>query len=393
MSTVNSGDISSLLDVPMITLPRSTSVDRVKVLHLVNGDLYAGAERVQDLLAQSLGEFGFELSFACLKPGRFAVDRHWREAPLFDVAMRSRLDLSPARRVATLIRQGNYQLLHTHSPRAAVVGRVASTLAGVPMVHHLHSPAAADTERYWRNQVNALVERWSVRRASALVAVSDSIANYARRQGLSRGPVTVVHNGVSVEGPLAERATPHAPWALGTVALFRPRKGLEVLLESLAQLRGRGHDVRLRAVGAFHDAPYEAEIKALAARLRLDDVVEWVGFKRDVIAQMRAMDLFVLPSLFGEGLPMVVLEAMAAGVPVVGTRVEGVPEAIRDGVDGLIAAPADAHALAREIERIIRGEADWQALRREAHLRQAAHFSDRSMAAGVAQVYRRLLAG
>ena len=103
------------------------------------------------------------------------------------------------------------------------------------------------------------------------------------------------------------------------------------------------------------------------------------------------MDVFVLPSLFGEGLPMVVLEAMSAGVPVVGTRIEGVPEAVRDGVDGLLAAPGDPGDLARTIARVIRREADWSELRRSAHERQAGQFSDRSMAAGVAKVYSDVL--
>ncbi len=103
------------------------------------------------------------------------------------------------------------------------------------------------------------------------------------------------------------------------------------------------------------------------------------------------MDLFVLPSLFGEGLPMVVLEAMAAGVPVIAARVEGIPEAIRDGVDGLLAAPADAGDLAAAIARYVQGAVDWTSIRASAHCRQAEKFSDRSMAQGVAKIYRRVL--
>src|SRR4051812_44271143 len=93
----------------------SASTGGVKVLDLVNGDLYAGAEQVQDLLAGRMHEFGYEMGFACLKQGRFASDRRCQQTPLIDVPMRFKFDLSPARGVAKAIRQGNYQILHTHS--------------------------------------------------------------------------------------------------------------------------------------------------------------------------------------------------------------------------------------------------------------------------------------
>jgi len=180
---------------------------------------------------------------------------------------------------------------------------------------------------------------------------------------------------------------------LGTVALFRPRKGVEVLLEALAKLRSEGLPVRLRAVGGFETPEYERQVKRLAGELGLADAVDWVGFVEDVDGEWARIDLFVLPSLFGEGLPMVVLEAMAAGVPVVATRVEGVPEAIRDAEDGLLADPGDPGSLAQVIGRVVRGEVDWSALRESALVRHAEKFSDSAMAAGVAGVYRRVLNG
>ncbi len=369
------------------TAPRSAPSACIKVLHLINGDLYAGAERVQDLLATRMQEFGFEVGFACLKNGRFAAVRRSQQTPLFDVGMRSRFDGSVVARLVKIIRTRDYRLLHTHSPRTALVGRAAAAWAGVPMVHHLHSPAAAEYKQFWRNQFNARIERLGLGGVAALIAVSHSVAEHARRDGLPAQRISVVHNGVPVQGPLDERPAPLASWTLGVAALFRPRKGLEVLIDALAALRAQGVPVRLRAVGSFYNSEYETQIHQQVARLGLEGAIDWVGFSRDVIGEMRRMDLFVLPSLFGEGLPMVVLEAMSAGVPVVGTRVEGVPEAIRDGVDGLIAAPGDADDLASTIARVVRREVDWSELRRAAHLRQAEQFSDLSMTEGVARVY------
>ena len=103
------------------------------------------------------------------------------------------------------------------------------------------------------------------------------------------------------------------------------------------------------------------------------------------------MDLFVLPSLVPEGLPMSVLEAMAAGVPVVGTRVEGVTDVIHDGVNGLLAEPGDAESLAKSLGSFIRGETDWSALRQRGYESHAQNYSDVSMAEGIAELYSRIL--
>jgi glycosyltransferase involved in cell wall biosynthesis len=144
-------------------------------------------------------------------------------------------------------------------------------------------------------------------------------------------------------------------------------------------------------VGPFETAEYEQALKSEAQYLEITDAIDWTGFTKDVNAELAQMDLFVLPSLFGEGLPMVVLEAMAAGVPVVGTQVEGVPEAIRDGIDGVLAQPSDPQDLARQIARVIEGEVSWDKLRENALQRQAERFSARSMAQGVAEAYDRVL--
>jgi glycosyltransferase involved in cell wall biosynthesis len=269
---------------------------------------------------------------------------------------------------------------------------LAGAITGVPLVYHVHSPACRDSTRRWQNHINALIERISLSRASALIAVSESLAEGARRQGFAAEKVWVVANGVPCPVARPPRPIDQTDWTLGTAALFRPRKGIEVLLGALAILRSRGMSVRFRAVGGFETPEYERLVKGHAAQLGLTGAVDWTGFASDVDGHLRQMDVFVLPSLFGEGLPMAVLEAMAAGVPVVASRVDGVPDVIRNGVDGLLVQPGDPLALAETISRIIRREIGWSALQASALKRQAERFSDRSMAAGVAAVYRRVLA-
>jgi glycosyltransferase involved in cell wall biosynthesis len=211
------------------------------------------------------------------------------------------------------------------------------------------------------------------------------------KMGIHSSRLSVVPNGVPVLENPPKREPAGAAWTLGTVALFRPRKGTEVLLESIRQLRLSGVDVRLRAVGPFETPEYGTRLRQLASDLDLEPHVTWTGFTADVNAELANIDLFVLPSLYGEGLPMVVLEAMSAGLPVIGTKVEGVPEVIRDGIDGALAQPGSAEQLTACIQSVVSGQLDWQTLSRNARQRQADSFSDQSMAQGVARVYDRLL--
>jgi glycosyltransferase involved in cell wall biosynthesis len=156
-------------------------------------------------------------------------------------------------------------------------------------------------------------------------------------------------------------------------------------------VRAAGHNVRLRAIGPFETPAYESAVRAQVADLKLNDAIDWTGFITDIAAQLARVDALVLPSLFGEGLPMVVLEAMAAAVPVIASEVEGVPEAIRDGVDGLLVAPSDPAALATAIERLAGNECDYPAMSISAQRRHAEHFSAEIMARRVADVYDQVL--
>jgi len=362
------------------------------ILHIVNGEFYAGAERVQDLLALSLPDFGYEISFACLKHGIFAAKRQSSESELFEAPMSSQYDFRPAFSLAKRIKTGNFRAVHTHSPRAALLGQAASVIAGVPMIHHVHSPSDRDTEQGWRNRRNSAVERFSLLRATSLIAVSNSLKNYLLDKGYSDDRVQVVSNGVPMMDKNRLAYDRSGPLTVGMIALFRPRKGIEVLLQSLAELKQQGHQVRLHAVGPFETAEYHAEILALTTQLGLENEVHWTGFTSDVAAEFQHMNVFVLPSLFGEGMPMVVLEAMAAGLPVVSTLVEGIPEVVRDGREGLLTEPNSSAALSMALANILEGKVNLEELGDAGWQRQRDGFSDAAMARSVASVYDSVLA-
>jgi len=368
-----------------------SSAGSTRVLHLINGEHYSGAERVQDLLALRLPEFGYSVGFACVKPDKFPQMRTAQKAPLHPLTMRNKFDLRAVWSLASLIKREGYELLHCHTPRTLMIGRMAAPLTSAPLVYHVHSPTSKDSTRPIANWLNAASERLSLKGVSKLITVSNSLKQHMIAQGSPAEDIVVAPNGVPFLAEPPQRNAPQKDWVLGAVALIRPRKGFEILIDALAHLRSQGHSVRLRAVGPFETPGYEKELKDRVAQKGVESYVDWTGFTDNVNAELAHMDLFVLPSLFGEGLPMVVLEAMAAGVPVVGTKVEGVPEAIRDGIDGVLANPNDAPDLAEAIEAIMTGKHDWATLRTNALARQAETFSDESMARNVAAVYDNVL--
>lgn len=357
-----------------------------KVLHLINGEHFAGAERVQDLLALAIGEFGYSADFACLKPGKFK-DVRSSKTELFELNMRNSLDLFVAREASRIVRENGYSMIHAHTPRTLMIGAMIAQRLKVPFVYHVHSPVGRDSTRSFRNRINTWVETRCLKSVDAMICVSGSLKQYMLGIGHDESKLHVVRNGVPCCHDLPTRSAPDSVWTLGTMALYRPRKGIETLLEALQLLKAAGVNVHLRAVGGFETESYEAEVKQLANKLEVEEMITWTGFQSDINAQFQAMDLFVLPSLFGEGLPMVVLESMAQAVPVIASDVEGIPEAVRDGVDGLIFKPGSATDLAEKVTSIVGDAKKWQSFSESSVTRQRDELSEISMAKGVAGVY------
>lgn len=370
----------------------SVSTDSLRVLHLINGEHFAGAERVQDLLAMALPKFGYEAGFACVKADKFPKVRH-SDVPLYELEMRNKLDVLCYRQVAKLIRTENYKLIHAHTPRSLLVGALAARSAKVPLIYHVHSPIGRDSNRGLTNWINTKMETWTLSKVDCMICVSNSLMGYMQSLGHPSVKLAVVSNGVAAIDDLPRRDAPtaNATWTLGTMALFRPRKGVEVLLEALGILKTRGVKVHLRAVGQFETPEYEAEVMKLVDELGIADMITWTGFQTNINEQIRMMDLFILPSLYGEGLPMVVLESMANAVPVVASDVEGIPEAVRDGIDGLIFEPGSAEDLAAKVDSMVGDSNRWNQMSQSAYDRQRSSLSDISMAEGTSEIYDSLL--
>ncbi len=371
---------------------RCTDEQQTSVLHIINGEFFSGAERVQQLLGKRLGMQGFDASFACVKPGKFPEQCQLRSHQVHEFPMRGRFDLSIVKQLADFARDGDFKLLHAHTPRTALITSGVARRTGLPWVYHVHSPTARDSTRGFVNRVNDLVERFSLRDCSRLITVSRSLRREMLRLGVPHTKLSVAPNGVPSFEPIdASARLNQQSWTLGILALMRPRKGIEIAIDAMAQLLDRGVDVTLDLIGSFETPEYESAIRAQIARVGVGEKVRLLGFRSDVGSEIRRLDALLLPSLFGEGMPMVVLEALSAAVPVVATRVEGTPEVIRHGTEGYLATPGDSTDLADQIMRLTAERLNWQELSAAAMARHRSAYTDDHMATAVARAYRKAL--
>ena len=363
----------------------------IKILHVINGEYYAGAERVQDLLAKYLPSLGYEVGFACLKPDQFPKSRQCTSAPLHLLPMRFSFDISVVLKLARIIKEEKYALVHSHYPRSDLIGTIAAMMTNTPLVVHVHSRTMTDSLGIFKPRLNTMIERLCLRKAHKAIFVSGKLLADFPVGGKIARKAEIIHNGVPILFErLSCRSLNTATPVIGIVAYWRPGKGLPVLFEALRELQKRQKNFRVIIVGGFVSEAYQQRFTQLADLYQLTSLITWVGPTCEVNAEFAKMDIFVLPSL-NEGLPMVILEAMASGVPVVASNVGGIPEAIRDGIDGILVPPGEPELLAKAMGDLLGNERQWQAFRQTAHERQRSFFSERKMAEEVAQLYHQLL--
>ncbi len=248
-----------------------------------------------------------------------------------------------------LVRELAPDIVHTHSSKAGVLGRMASISAGIgKRVHTPHTMAFLFREMFGplKRAVFFRIERSLARSTDAIVAVSESESRTFAESGVvAPDKVRVVPNGIdptpllgAAQADLAALGLDPARPTAAVVGLLNVAKGQDFAIEAI-----QGHpDLQLLLAGSGET---EAELRAQAERLGVADRVAFAGFRRDVPELLAAVDLLLLPSRW-EGMPYIVLEAMAAGLPVAATPVDGARDLVRHGATGWLAEASSAPAIA-----------------------------------------------
>lgn len=331
--------------------------DPIRVLWLVKGLGPGGAERLMVAAAGAHDRRAVSLRAAYLLPWKDALvgELEALDVPSTCLEVRDERDVRWAGRLRRLLREHPVDVLHAQSPYPAGIARLV--VRSLPrrirprLVYTVHNTwTSFSRPTRWLNGATYGLD-------AADVAVSEVVRSTLPHRARARTE-TVIH-GIDLAGVRATRRRRDEIRAelglspdevvVGTVANFRAQKDYPNLLAAARLLADREVQVRIVAVG---QGPQEAETRALHASLGLGDRVLLTGQRDDAVAVMGACDAFVMASN-NEGLPVAIMEALALGLPVVSTAVGGIPEAITDGVEGLLVPARDPEALAAAITRIV----------------------------------------
>jgi glycosyltransferase involved in cell wall biosynthesis len=342
------------------------------VLH-TEASLGLGGQEIRTLdEAACLAERGWHVLLACQPGSRLHAEARRRGAELATVRMRGAADLVALRALVRLIRARSVRLVHTHSSIDGWLGGMAARWAGVPVIRTRH--VSIPIRRGWNPVYRRLADR--------VITSGEEIRRMVIAAGAAPERVVAIPAGVALEAfagapgraeVLASvNLRPPVGPIVGSVAMFRGSKGHDHLVDAFARVHAARPDARLLLVG---DGGRRAWAEGLARERGLGEAVCFTGFRSDVPALLSAMDCFALASTRTEGVPQSLLQAAAAGVPLVASRIGGIPEVVEDGVTGLLVAPEDPAALAAAIERVLADPAGAATRARAARKRCEERFS------------------
>lgn len=280
------------------------------------------------------------------------------------IPVRGLFDIRGIGRLVSFLRKSAPRAVCTHLWFANTLGRIAATIARVPCRIAFEHNVYDTLKRKKQFFVDYLLAKIS----SHIVAVSSAVKNSLVRHGIAERRITVIYNGIPLGrfGVGEHASTMSGPIQFLCVGRLTRQKGMDILIRALARTPG----CTLSIVGEGED---ERELRSLAESVGVSERVSFLGVRSDIPERMRAADCFVLASRW-EGLGIVLIEALASGLPVITTTVGGIPEIIRDGIHGILIPPEDEESLSRALGRFV-NEPELRARLRIAGPSQAKKFS------------------
>jgi glycosyltransferase involved in cell wall biosynthesis len=360
----------------------------MRILHTESSVGWGGQENrtLNELI--TMRERGHELAVVS-RPGARIIDRA-KEAGFatYAIDMRGAIDFPAMFRLRSVMKQFQADIVNTHSGRdTQLAGMAARSILGrrprIVRTRHLALPITS------KISYSVLPDH--------VVTVSQFVGRYLVEAGIPAGHITTVATGVEISryvdappGKLrAELGLADDAVLVGTVAILRKKKGHTETIEAARRVIERFPNTHFVFAG---DGPQSENLARRVVELGLEGRVHLLGLRRDVVNILKSLDVFVLPT-YQEALGTAFIEAGASGCPVIGSAVDGVPEVVSDGVNGLLVPAKDSDALADAILQLLADPARRRAMGLAGVQLMRERFSREVMAAGMEAVYLRLLAG
>jgi len=367
----------------------------INLLYLITDLKYGGAQTVLLSLFDHLDTECYSPQVACLYGGNLPVGNALRARGIrvADLKMSHFWRLDALWRLYRLLKREQIAILHTSLFHASLVGRLVGRLACVPVILTWRQNVSLGGR--WRSLVNRLTSGLD----DGVVAVAGFVRQAELQEsGIPASKVTVIVNCIDFEryanvepGSRArlrlDFGIPPGDFVIGFIGRFHPQKGIEVLIEAFARIAPDRPGLWLLLVG---DGELRPRLRALSEASGGSARTIFTGAREDIPRILAALDLFVLPSLW-EGLPLALLEAMAAGLPVVASDVGGVPEILVDGETGCLVPPRDPAALAAAILEFVDHPEIRQRLGAAGQQRVKESFSAQNLVARLTALYEELL--
>lgn len=372
----------------------------VRIVHLIDGLGRGGAEQLLTAYAPELKRIGYDVQVVVFqeKEGNIQAER-LRSAGIAVTFLR----IDQLKRVDQLwravkgLRRMRPDLLHAHLQFSIITAGMARLLLGVPTMatlHTLEEPSGLD-----RSSRRLRLMNWVLAKlVDRVICLSRASFEAARRAGLPAVKLEVLANGIDLSPfdapPLEGRAAVRAKHGIAqdapliiTVAVLRPEKGIDRLVAAMPMICNACPGAHLLVVG---NGPQFGSLQSQIAALGLEEAVTLVGFREDVPDLMRSADIFVLPTL-NDALPTVVMEAMAAGLPVVASDVGGLSDMMVSGVEGALVPPDDVPALGTAVLSLLLNPAMRKKSGSAARSRAEREFTLQGQVARLSEIYKQLV--
>lgn len=364
------------------------SSEKRKVLHVITLSEFGGAQDHVLALARNTDRSLFDVEVACA-PGGVLVDKLQGICPVHTLqAMRRNIspwnDLRTIGDLVRLMKAGRYDVVHTHSSKAGILGRVAARIAGIPqIIHSIHGFSFESTTSKAMKAFYVALESLIGRFTSMTIIGTHMLRIEAIDYGLAEPErIATVHYGIETGDEVEAKPESEAP-VVGVIARLAEQKGVSYFLKAIPRLSAEFPDARFEIVG---DGPQAESLKELAMSLGISDKVQFHGYRDDWQSYLERYSIFVLPSLW-EGLPLVLLTAMARRKAIVATKVGGIEEAIISEENGLLVPPGSEEALVEAISRLLKDPALADRLGAEARRVALERFDEVVMSRRIQQLY------